>query len=795
MAIDSSDNVYVTDRHNYRVQVFDKDGNYLNKFGSNRGSRSGFYFRDPLGIAIDSADNVYVVDISRHWVKKFKQTRATISDPLAWKYELTWGTWGSTSGTFDNPWGIAIDGTDQVYVADMANHWVQVFDANGRFKSNLGVRRKAGHSKGKFKYPTGVAIKKGVGACSGDTIYVSDDKRISKYLDASAVNATLSGSSTPEKLAKARIAYLRGDRSNEGTKGYKFRERKSVLGDIIHSTAIYVGAPDLKWPDDKTTVFGGGAKYSKFGVANKGRKPVVYVGANDGMLHGFDANTGREVLAYMPGNLYSIDAGAGYHDLTDPEYKHRYYVDATPVISDVVIKTPSSKRSWRTVLVGSEGAGGRGLFALDITDPTQFSEARAAELVLWEFNDTHDEHLGFTMSTPTITALPNGRWAAIFGNGYQDTSADSTAGQASLFIVYLDGGTGGKWVKGKDYLRIDTGVGSISNRNGLSTPNVVDTDNDSIADRVYAGDVQGNLWVFDLSDIDQTKWRVAFKGKPLFNGSAKQPITAKPEVIRHPSIKLSIGNKPNVMVYFGTGQYMVAGDNTNMDVQSFYAVLDRGDGDRKPKHLLKQAFVGGTTAGGRATDPTIWKDTGKTYKGVGSGDRYGWYLELPKGERVVTAARHRTGLIHFNTVTPSDVRPCSAGGTGWMMMLRADSGGPPGGPAFDFDNDNKLTGVGDTVKVTTSSGKKVKVGYAGKKYAADKGLPTGVSIISERRYTPGSGTDEASKVSSSLLTATSENRGRISWMQLQPRSVSSPAPGPTTKLNVAPSTSTVAPSR
>ena len=130
-----------------------------------------------------------------------------------------------------------------------------------------------------------------------------------------------------------------------------------------------------------------------------------------------------------------------------------------------------------------------------------------------------------------------------------------------------------------------------------------------------------------------------------------------------------------------------------------------------------------------------------------------------------------------------------------MMMLSASSGGPPGSAAFDFDNDNKLTGVGDTVKVTTSSGKKVKVGYAGKKYAADKGLPTGVSIISERRYTPGSGTDEASKVSSSLLTATSENRGRISWMQLQPRSVSSPAPGPTTKLNVAPSTSTVAPSR
>ena len=716
----------------------------------------------------------------RDRVKKFKQnpklqadgTALAMTDPDKWLYDRTIGNCCRGQGRFNQPAGIAIDGNDQVYVGDFYNHWVQIFDGTGKFVGSIGsTSRRAGNGKNRFTYPAGIAIKRG-GPCTGNTIHVADNRRISKYLDSVAV-ATGGAGAGPEQLAKARIAYLRGDRSNEDTKGYKFRKRKSVLGDIIHSTAIYVGRPDLVWPDSKQLVFGGSAnKYLGFINASKGRKPVVYVGANDGMLHGFYAVTGKELLAYVPGNLYSTLSGEGYHYLTDPEYKHRYYVNATPVVSDVFIKKSGLNQGWRTVLVGSEGAGGRGIFALDVTEPANFTEGNAAGVVLWEFNNSHDEHLGYTLSTPTIAPMPNGRWAAIFGNGYQDTATDTatdkTAGEASLVIVYLDGGSGGQWVKGKDYLRISTGVGSVANRNGLSTPNVVDTDNDAIADRVYAGDVQGNLWVFDLSNKSDTQWKVAFNGQPLFDGDAKQPITAQPEIIRHPSVNSNSQNTPNLMVYFGTGQYITAGDNTNTDVQAFYAVWDRGDGNRKKKHLLKQALLSTSKTDGRVTAPNIWQEKGKNYKGVGTGNRYGWYLELPKGERVVTAAHHRTELIHFNTLTPSDIRPCSAGGTGWMMSLRASSGGPPEDAAFDFNNDNTLTTAGDTAEVNTSvKNEKVEVGYAGKKYATDKGVPTAVSIIGTRRYSPGSGTDEASKVSSSLLKAAGAGQGRISWQQVR----------------------------
>ena len=236
LAIDSNDNVYVVDNNHHRVQVFDKNGNYLHQWGS-QGNGNG-QFSEPRGIAIDSQDNVYVTDYQTDLVQKFDKNGT---------YLLKWGgSSQSANGKFYYAWGIAIDNADKVYVADRDPHRVQVFDNSCTYLTQLGTTGQASNANGQFTRPTGVAIKRG-NTCAGNKLYVADNTRIQQFLDSAASG----GSNAAENLAKARIAYLRGDRSNEDTKGYKFRKRKSVLGDIVNSTAVYVGAHDLKWPDDK----------------------------------------------------------------------------------------------------------------------------------------------------------------------------------------------------------------------------------------------------------------------------------------------------------------------------------------------------------------------------------------------------------------------------------------------------------------------------------------------------------------------------------------------------------------
>ncbi|GIT53237.1 MAG: hypothetical protein Ct9H300mP16_03970 [Pseudomonadota bacterium] len=240
------------------------------------------------------------------------------------------------------------------------------------------------------------------------------------------------------------------------------------MGDIVDSEAVFVGPSKQKWPS-KSGFPTGKNKHSDFATRTKKRRELVYVGANDGMLHAFDANTGDEVLAYLPGNLFTNKSHQGYHNLTDPNYSHRFYVNATPRVTDAFIKSHvASSKSWRTVLVGTEGAGGRGVFALDVTNPKDFKESMAQKLVLWEFTDKDDPQLGYTLSRPVIAMLPNKRWAAIFGNGYE---SKDKVGEAALFIVFLDGGLDGVWDEGTDYIKISTtGYGTPANRNGLSTP-------------------------------------------------------------------------------------------------------------------------------------------------------------------------------------------------------------------------------------------------------------------------------------------------------------------------------------
>ncbi|GAB4361736.1 MAG: PilC/PilY family type IV pilus protein [Gammaproteobacteria bacterium] len=489
------------------------------------------------------------------------------------------------------------------------------------------------------------------------------------------------GGTVTDAEAQARLDYLRGDRSNEGA-GYQFRQRDSRLGDIVHSTPIFVGAPALRWPDAAPFPTASGSRYSDFKHGSAAsRQEVVYVGSNDGTLHGFRADTGEEVLAYVPSMLFSSATNEGLHYLTDPNYLHRYYVDLEPTLSDAYVRiTPAGSPAWRTVLIGALRGGGRGLFALDVTNPLNFSEAttNAANTVLWEFSSSDDLDLGHTFSQPRIAMMNNGEWAVILGNGYNDLGS----GEAKLFILFLEDGLDG-WSSG-DYIELTTGVGNPSDRNGLSSPTLADLDGNGTVDRVYAGDLHGNMWAFDLSSSNPSTWRSAYRTgstpRPLFTAPNTQPITARPRLAKHPTELDVPSNQPNVMVYFGTGQYLTDADKSNADVQTFYGVWDDGTGQLTQSDLVQQGFNASFANNAViTTNPVDYAGSDK-----------GWYIDMPEsGERIVATPIIRDGIVYFVTLIP-DADPCAFGSRSFLMALDMATGGNPSFAAFDTNYDGVL---------------------------------------------------------------------------------------------------------
>ena len=576
------------------------------------------------------------------------------------------------------------------------------------------------------------------------------------------------GGTDADSVAQSRLDFLRGDRSNEGT-GESFRIRGSRLGDIVHSNPVFVGKPQMNWPDTAPFPTDTGETYSDFEQSSAAsREEILYVGANDGMLHGFKASDGEEVLGYVPSSLFTTASQEGLHFLTDPSYEHRYHVDLSSTVADAYVKTQSSDSSaaWHTILIGGNRGGGRGYFALDITDPSLFSDEsnNADEIVMWEFTGADDTDLGYTYSTPTVTMMNNGRWAAVFGNGYNNTGT----GEAQLFIVFLDGGLDGTWTVDTDYIKITTGADNSGNGNGLATPAVIDLDGNGTADRVYAGDLEGNMWAFDLSDSDPANWAIPYtqggSAEALFTAeesSTAQPITTEPMVVKHPEIddSTSPSNAPNVLVLFGTGQYVADGDPSTTEQQSFYGVWDQGDSALGRTDLQEQTFRSGFPS-----DVRVLTDNSVAYTDSGGSQQFGWYIDLPtSGERVVVRPQVRGDIIFFNTMIPStDI--CSYGGTGWLMAAKTVNGGNPStsSPVFDYDDDNAVTG--DDV-VTDDSGNDAAA--AGREFT--QGLPAQSAFLSNYQYTPGSQTDEGDEIDKQTVQELENAQtGRLSWIELIP---------------------------
>ena len=533
------------------------------------------------------------------------------------------------------------------------------------------------------------------------------------------------------------LEYLRGKNVTA------YRSRPSLLGDIVNSAPQYVGPPSARYPETLEST-----SYATFKTTNASRTPMIYVGANDGMLHGFDANTGVERLSFVPGkllgklkNLAAVDDPATTGTNEGYNANHRFYVDGSPTVVDAHIGG-----AWKTALVGGLNKGGQGIYALDVTSPASFSEANAASIFLWEFTDTDtnpdadivsgDADLGYTYSQPAIVRLPDpnngkGIWAAVFGNGYNNTEADgsaSTTGNAVLYVVNLQ--TGALIRK----LSTNTGMAQDptgqSRPNGLATVAPVDLDGDHAVDTIYAGDLFGNLWKFDVSDPDSTKWSLAYKlyqacAAATCTANNRQPITSRPTIIPHP-------NAGGQIVLFGTGKYLEQADNVSLDggVQSFYAIWDKGSAPSPAlnrNNLQQQSIlVESTFTFTGPDDETITEQLRVTTNDIVNWDnKRGWYLDLVsphgfEGERQVTNSVVRNGRLIFTTMIPSDTSdPCAPAGTSWIMEMNATTGSRLTYSPFDLNRDDTFSSAdyvsvnidGETVKVPTT-GRKMEGGHA-----------------------------------------------------------------------------------
>jgi type IV pilus assembly protein PilY1 len=443
---------------------------------------------------------------------------------------------------------------------------------------------------------------------------------------------------------QALVNFIRGERSNEGEISQPeryFRQRVHLLGDIVSSEAVFVKQAAFNY-----TAPG----YAAHKTAVSARTGMVYVGANDGMLHAINAETGVEVWAFVPTPML-----AKLYRLADKEYatKHEYFVDGTPAVQDIFDGT-----QWRTLLVGGLGAGGRSYYAIDITNPSD-------PQLMWEFTN---DNLGLTMGKPEIGQLSDGSWAVFFGSGYNNVSPGD--GHGRLFILNA--------ADGSLIRSIDTGVGSSATPSGLSHVRgwVDNGDLDNTVKRVYAGDNLGNVWRFDVNDtIGAAGYDAQLLATLKSPAGDVQPITARPELG-------DVGGM--AMVYIGTGRYLGLTDLADATVQSIYAIKDRLDAQnfgnpRTPvnKFVAQVLTVGVCPAGSTVCSAGSDVRLNATPNPVNLSVDGGWYVDLPEShERVNTDPQLALGTLVVNSNVIESGNVCKVGGSSYANFLDYRTGAP-----------------------------------------------------------------------------------------------------------------------
>ncbi|GIZ50426.1 pilus assembly protein [Noviherbaspirillum aridicola] len=483
-----------------------------------------------------------------------------------------------------------------------------------------------------------------------------------KLSQCSSLDSDAKAAATGENL----VNFLRGQRGYEDQAGSTqrvFRDRAHALGDIIGSQPVYIRAPRIPYVD---------ANHDAYRSAKKNRQATLFVGANDGMVHAFNATTGQEMWAYIPPIVLPE-----LYRLADRNYaaNHRYYVDGTLTVADICPRAPAETcraSEWKTILVGGLNAGGRGYYALDVTDPT-------SPKALWHFTVANDSDLGYSFGNPMIGKRRDGTWIVAFTSGYNNVSPGT--GRGFLFVLNAD--------TGAVLEKIDTGVGGTATPSGLGKLNGwVNSVSNNTIERFYAGDLLGNLWRFDIDNAVPPAGKEALLLAELgnTNGAGTQPVTIKPVLT-----EVNQGGVAYPVVHVATGRYLGISDLDEQGQQSIYAIKDpltaAGHGQvRRDGVLVRQTLspvagqdrddidddgdtqetVESTTRRTTSTQPVNWRE------------KAGWYVDLnpggaSPGERVNIDMQQQLGILTvIGNVPHTDA--CTSGGTSWIYNFDFKTG-------------------------------------------------------------------------------------------------------------------------
>jgi len=479
-----------------------------------------------------------------------------------------------------------------------------------------------------------------------------------EVFDTSNLSLTPAILGVPRRERTPLIRYIRG--GYQSSWGYRDRDPDQTggdqwkLGDIVDSTPVVRALPRAFWDTSASRSSSGVSDYATFRSHRQSRKPLVIVGANDGMLHAFNVSDGSEAWAFIPYNLLG-----SLKNLSHEHYAHTYYVDLTPAIADCKIGGGASgDKGWHTLLLAGERQGGHAYFALDITGDVD----EGYPIPMWNFTDSD---LGETWSVPQIGLVTDGgasryRWMGVFGSGYVDTGFSDKKG----YLYGVDMANGSLIFK----IKVDDSGGNV-----LASPTLIDVNDDTRTDRIYVGDMLGRMWKGSIPGGGASHTTV----QPLISLGATQPIRVRPS--------LSFFDRTNgqvMAVYFGTGRFDTAEDKKLTDTQSFYCVLDEGT-----LPVSKTDLVNVDSPGIRGYCSSHGK--------LPSGKR-GWYYDLPNpGERVIASSLLMGGIVFFTTFTPNnDV--CGYGGVARLYALKYDTGCAPEQPVLDVNGDN-IVDATDTV--------------------------------------------------------------------------------------------------
>jgi type IV pilus assembly protein PilY1 len=529
--------------------------------------------------------------------------------------------------------------------------------------------------------------------------------------------------------------------------GGTFRNRTHKLGDIVASAPLYIGTPNG---------YTQSTSYFNFVTANATRSPMIYVGADDGMLHAFNANTGNELFAYIPNGVYS-----NLIKLANPYYNqsHQFFVNGSPQAADVQF----NNNTWHTVLVGSEGAGGSTLFGLDVTAPDSITnETQLAQTALWEFTDTLDMGLSFSTpafaltntTAPTTAAATTSGWMVFAGNGYNSPSQKP--------VLYAINPQTGAMVARVDLCAAVPTACNLTLANGLSSVAVVNNYGQVSlpANTVYAGDLQGNLWRVDISNANPTLWAVTVIYQARSSLGAMQPITTTPAVTLNPQFPQVLGTLVNI----GTGQLLGLPDLATTGTQTLYAIFDPPSNSAPPLGFsgipTRTNLVAQTLASSTADGVSVLVET--TVQPVTFPSNRGWYVDfsLNPGERIVTNPELGPGGAVILTVYQPNSSSCTGGGNAWLMVLNYATGGSFPLPELDLNGSTVLNAADQTATGLNPVGMSM-----GSVYAAEPTVLGG---------TGGAGTGSLSTLETSVSTGAVLNtqiRGqamkRISWWEVR----------------------------